>query len=82
MKNTDQSKIRKQVIVDKDGREVTFTFENNKMIRSDIKYPKGYKSLQEELEEHNKTAPKSRQKFLADDGKIIGYYTAVKRGLV
>ena len=65
-----------------DKMTVKYTFRNGVMVRTDINYGKGYKSVIEELEEQNKKLPKTKRKYMDDDGKIVGYLTAKKKGLV
>jgi hypothetical protein len=61
---------------------IKYTFRKGVMVRTDISYGKGYKSVIEELEEQNKKLPKTKRKYMDDDGKIVGYLTAKKKGLV
>ena len=68
---------------DKDGNyTIRYTFKHGRMVRTDISYGRGYKSVIEELEEANEGLPKTKRKYLDDDGKIVGYLTAKKKGLV
>ena len=67
----------------KDGNyTIRYTFKHGRMVRTDISYGRGYKSVIEELEEANEGLPKTKRKYLDDDGKIVGYLTAKKKGLV
>ena len=61
---------------------IKYTFKHGVMVRTDITYSKGYKSAIEELEERNKSLPKTRRKYMDDEGKIVGYLTAKKKGLI
>ena len=61
---------------------IRYTYKHGRMVRTDISYGKGYKSVIEELEEANKSLPKTKRKYMDDDGKIVGYLTAKKKGLI
>lgn len=61
---------------------IRYTFKYNKMVKSELYYGRGYKSAQDELDEKNKGLPKTRRKYLTDEGKIVGYLTAKKKGLI
>jgi len=69
-------------VVENDDCIITYYYEYNRMVRTDIKYKSNFKSLHEELEEQNEKLPKHKRKYLDDDGKVIGYLTAKKRGIV
>lgn len=68
--------------VDEDGVRHKYTLTPSGMVSSELIYPKNWKSLIEELEEQNKKLPKSKQRFLTDEGKIVSYYRAKQLGLV
>mgnify|MGYP000969972917 CR=1 FL=1 len=61
---------------------IRYTYKWNRMVKSEIFYGKGYKSAQDELDEMNKGLPKTKRKYLDDEGKIVGYLTAKKKGLI
>ena len=69
-------------VIESDDSIITYYYEYNRMVRTDIKYKSNFKSLHEELEEQNEKLPKHKRKYLDDDGKVIGYLTAKKRGIV
>ncbi len=75
--------IAEQVIesVDSDGLRSRYILTPRGMISHEIFYPRGWKSLQEELDESNKKLPKSRQRFMTEEGNIVGYYRAKQLGL-
>lgn len=72
---------RTQVVEDDDC-IITYYYEYNRMVRTDIKYKGNFKTLHEELEDKNSRLPKHKRKYLDDSGKIISYLTAKKRGIV
>ena len=72
---------RTQVVED-DDHIITYYYEYNRMVRTDIKYKGNFKTLHEELEEQNEKLPKHKRKYLDEDGKIVSYLTAKKRGIV
>ena len=61
---------------------ITYYYEYNRMIRTDIKYKAGYKTREEEVEEMNKGLPKTKRKYLDEDYKLVSYLTAKKKGLI
>ena len=61
---------------------IRYTYKWNRMVKSEIFYGRGYKSPQDELDEMNKGLPKTKRKYLDDEGKIVGYLTAKKKGLL
>ena len=61
---------------------IRYTYKFNRMVKSEIFYGRGYKSPQQELDEQNKGLPKTKRKYLTDEGKIVGYLTAKKKGLI
>jgi len=61
---------------------IRYTYKFNRMVKSEIFYGKGFKTPQQELDEQNKGLPKTKRKYLTDEGKIVGYLTAKKKGLV
>ena len=66
-----------------DGTTSTFySSDDGRVVWADISYPRNYQTLQEELEEQNKTLPKHKRKYLDESGKIISYLTAKKQGIV
>ena len=69
-------------VCESDDYTITYYYEYNRMVRTDIKYKANYKTLHEELEEKNKTLPKHKRKYLDESGKIISYLTAKKQGIV
>lgn len=69
-------------IVEDDDHIITYYYEYNRMVRTDIKYKGNFKTLHEELEEKNEKLPKHKRKYLDEDGKIVSYLTAKKRGIV
>jgi hypothetical protein len=56
--------------------------ENGRVITSETSYSKGHKSLYEELEEKNKGLPKTKHQYMTDEGKVVGYLTAKKLGII
>ena len=61
---------------------IRYTYKWNRMVKSEIFYGKGFKTPQQELDEQNTGLPKTKRKYLTDEGKIVGYLTAKKKGLV
>ena len=61
---------------------IRYTYKWNRMVKSEIFYGKGYKTPQQELDEQNKGLPKTKRKYLDDEGKIVSYLTAKKKGLI
>ncbi len=59
-----------------------FMSENGRVITSETSYSKGHKSLYEELEEKNKGLPKTKRQYMTDEGKVVGYLTAKKLGII
>ena len=58
-----------------------FMSENRRIITSETSYSKSYKSLYEELEERNQGLPKTKRRYMTDEGKVVGYLTAKKLGI-
>jgi len=56
--------------------------ENARVITSEVSYTKNYKSLHEEIEAENETLPKTKRRYMTEDGKIVGYLTAKKLGII
>lgn len=67
--------------VDSSGVRTRYTLSPRGTISSELFYPKSWKSLQEELDQSNKKLPKTRQRFMTDEGKIVSYYRAKQLGL-
>ena len=68
---------------DKEGVTITYyTNENNSVIWSDSSYPRNFKSLEEQLEEQNEGLPKTKRQYMTDEGKVVGYLTAKKLGII
>ena len=61
---------------------IRYTFKYNRMVKSELFYGRGFKTPQQELDEQNKGLPKTRRKYIDDEGKIVGYLTAKKKGLI
>jgi hypothetical protein len=61
---------------------IRYTYKWNRMVKSEIFYGKGFKSAQDELDEMNKGLPKTKRKYLDEEGKIVSYLTAKKKGLL
>lgn len=59
-----------------------FMSENGRVITSEASYSKSHKSLYEELEEKNEKLPKTKRQYMTDEGKVVGYLTAKKLGIV
>ena len=59
-----------------------FMSENKRVITSEITYPKNHKGLHEELEERNQGLPKTKRQYMTDEGKVVGYLTAKKLGII
>ena len=73
---------KRTYVVEHDDCTITYYYEYNRMVRTDIKYKANFKTLHEELEDKNSRLPKHKRKYLDDSGKIISYLTAKKRGIV
>ena len=71
-----------EVYFKEDDMTIRYTYKWNRMVKSEIFYGKGYKSAQDELDEMNKGLPKTKRKYLDDEGKIVSYLTAKKKGLI
>ena len=66
-----------------DGTTITyFMSENGRVITSEVSYTKNYKSLHEEIESENETLPKTKRRYMTEDGKVVGYLTAKKLGII
>ena len=66
-----------------DGTTITyFMSDNGRVITSEINYAKNYKSLHEEIEAENETLPKTKRRYMTEDGKVVGYLTAKKLGII
>lgn len=66
-----------------DGNVITYyASEDGKVITSEITYARTFKGLQEELEEENEKLPKTKRRYMTDEGKIVGYLTAKKLGII
>lgn len=59
-----------------------FMSEDRRVITSEITYGKNHKSLFEELEERNQGLPKTKRQYMTDEGKVVGYLTAKKLGII
>lgn len=59
-----------------------FMSENGRVITSEVNYTKNYKSLHEEIEAENETLPKTKRRYMTEDGKVVGYLTAKKLGII
>jgi hypothetical protein len=81
-KDTVKEHRTQEVYFKEDDTTIRYTYKYNRMIKSEIFYGRGYKSPQQELDERNKGLPKTKRKYLTDEGKIVGYLTAKKKGLV
>jgi len=81
-KDTVKENRVQEVYFKEDDMTIRYTYKYNRMIKSEIFYGRGYKSAQDELDEMNKGLPKTKRKYLDDEGKIVGYLTAKKKGLV
>ena len=66
-----------------DGTTITyFMSEDRRVITSEVSYNRNYKSLYEELEAENETLPKTKRRYMTEDGKVVGYLTAKKLGII
>lgn len=66
-----------------DGNTITYyASEDGKVISSEIVYARTFKGLQEELEEENEKLPKTKRRYMTDEGKVVGYLTAKKLGII
>lgn len=66
-----------------DGTTITyFMSEDKRVITSEISYSRAHKSLYEELEERNQGLPKTKRQYMTDEGKVVGYLTAKKLGII
>lgn len=81
-KDTVKENRVQEVYFKEDDMTIRYTYRYNRMIKSEIFYGRGYKSAQDELDEMNKGLPKTKRKYLTDEGKIVGYLTAKKKGLI
>lgn len=81
-KDTVKENRVQEVYFKEDDTTIRYTYRYNRMIKSEIFYGRGYKSPQQELDERNKGLPKTKRKYLTDEGKIVSYLTAKKKGLV
>ena len=81
-KDTVKENRVQEVYFKEDDMTIRYTYKYNRMIKSEVFYGRGYKSAQDELDEMNKGLPKTKRKYLTDEGKIVGYLTAKKKGLV
>ena len=81
-KDTVKENRVQEVYFKEDDTTIRYTYKYNQMIKSEIFYGRGYKSPQQELDERNKGLPKTKRKYLTDEGKIVGYLTAKKKGLI
>ncbi len=59
-----------------------FMSDDRRTITSEVSYTKNYKSLHEELEAENETLPKTKRRYMTEDGKVVGYLTAKKLGII
>ena len=75
--------IARQVVESEDSNGVKsrYILTPRGMISCELFYPRGWKSLQEELDQSNKKLPKTRQRFMTEEGTIVGYYRAKQLGL-
>ena len=71
-----------EIYCEHDDMTIRYTYKYNRMVKSEIFYGRGYKSPQQELDEQNKGLPKTKRKYLDDEGKIVGYLTAKKKGII
>jgi hypothetical protein len=67
----------------RDGTTITYYLsEDGRIVTSEIEYSRLSKSLYEELEERNKGLPKTKRQYMTDEGKVVGYLTAKKLGII
>lgn len=66
-----------------DGSTITYYMSDDKRtITSEQTYSRTFKNIFEELEIKNQGLPKTRRQYMTDVGKIIGYLTAKKLGII
>jgi hypothetical protein len=56
--------------------------DDRRTITSEVSYTKNYKSLHDLLEAENETLPKTKRRYMTEDGKVVGYLTAKKLGII
>ena len=78
----DTVKPKRTQVIEDDDTIITYHYEYNRMVRTDIKYKAGYKTREEEVAEMNKGLPKTQRKYLDEDYKLVSYLTAKKKGLI
>lgn len=78
--------FRMQEILSKtrlDGSTITYYMSDDKRtITSEQTYSRTFKNIFEELELKNEGLPKTKRQYMTDEGKIIGYLTAKKLGII
>lgn len=55
--------------------------DDKRTITSEQTYSRSFKNIFEELELNNEGLPKTKRKYITDQGKVIGYLTAKKLGI-
>jgi hypothetical protein len=59
-----------------------FMSDDRRTITSEVSYTKNYKSLHEQIETENETLPKTKRRYMTEEGKVVGYLTAKKLGII
>ena len=65
-----------------DGIEITYHLSLQGTVCTEIKYPKDYLSLDEDIQQQNENLPKTRRKYVTEEGKVVSYLTAKKLGII
>ena len=67
----------------KEGTTATYySSDDGRVVWADMSYPRSYQSTYEELEAENEKLPKTKRRYMTEDGKIVGYLTAKKLGII
>jgi len=56
--------------------------DDKRTVTSELSYPRSFRNIYEELEHKNESLPKTKRQFITDEGKVVGYLTAKKLGII
>ena len=66
-----------------DGSTITYFMSDDKRtVTSELTYSRSFRNIYEELEHKNESLPKTKRRYMTDEGKVVGYLTAKKLGII
>ena len=66
-----------------DGNTITYFMSDDKRtVTSELTYSRSFRNIHEELEFKNENLPKTKRWYMTDEGKVVGYLTAKKLGII